>query len=323
MLKTNLLSISKGILTSVTLPFLGPSGLSELQNSNRYKIKEKDESKSTHKSYRIEIIPIQTDGFSALLDEAFDTLYEYLSRSRYLAVMDGESITEKLNIRDVFQEENDKVIVVAEDEFTKNWLFNLKYEAIGVPAVYLKVDDMELKSCNIKIRKRRMEYSEKEFKDQLEAGNPGLTIEKLKLFEKRTMVNNENYWIVTFGIDENALEEITKREGRVRFDMGYTNVNVLELKEGQIKGENVRVKAFLIALVIYILICFLLITYINARRQGVSRLVWLRWFFFRIGELTFLSFKFKCLTVMYYLKDLIYRSLLFFQKHRHPSQNDC
>lgn len=90
------------------------------------------------------------------------------------------------------------------------------------------VDDLELIRCNIKIRKRKSEYKEDEFRGQLECGNNWLKIKKLKLFDKRTLEKDFKYWIVTFGLDKDY--SIISKNGKVKFDMGYTYVNALGIK---------------------------------------------------------------------------------------------
>lgn len=136
-----------------------------------------------------------------------------------------------MNIANFFyEEESGKIVTIAEDEFTKNWLLKLKFERLGLPLVKVVVEDTNLERCNIKIRKRKTEYTEEEFRSQLTFGNEGLCIEKLKLYEKKLLENNPKFWIVTFGIDKKALEYIIKKEGKVKFDLGYTYVNVLGQK---------------------------------------------------------------------------------------------
>lgn len=74
-----------------------------------------------------------------------------------------------------------------------------------------------------------MEYSEEEFKRRLITENPGLTIEKFKLFGKQS-ISNDKYWLVTFGIDKGAVKFINRTSGRVRFDIGLTFINLLGQK---------------------------------------------------------------------------------------------
>lgn len=92
------------------------------------KVKKQDKKKvpevmeTNRSAFRVDLIPKKSPIGVQLLDESrFDTIFEYLSNSKYEATVDREAINNKLNIREILMEDSMKVV-----EYTKDWLFKLK-----------------------------------------------------------------------------------------------------------------------------------------------------------------------------------------------------
>lgn len=80
----------------------------------------------------------------------------------------------------------------------------------------------ELVRCSIKILTCRTEYSEKEFKEQLETGNTGLKIKTIAFFGSKHYNKIES--LVTFGLDKDAYESIVQMGSVVNFDCLETKI---------------------------------------------------------------------------------------------------
>lgn len=52
----------------------------------------------------------------------------HISKSKYGTTDKRVKINDKLNIWDIFLEDSKIVVVITEDEYTKHWLFKLKFE---------------------------------------------------------------------------------------------------------------------------------------------------------------------------------------------------
>lgn len=178
------------------------------------------------------VIKLEMESPAELVKDDFEVIFDYVSKKRMRAELDGENGASKIKICSFyFHERHKKIYCNAEDDITKEWLLALEFTSAGYPDIKFipRAEQVVVKKekevfCTIKIKKRMTEYTKTEFINQLQAGNPGLKFKTLKIKGKTLMEDKDN-WLVEFVCDENAFEWLKRVNGKVRYDSGYTYVD--------------------------------------------------------------------------------------------------